>query len=176
MERAFSWTSLSPTVCLSDCLSVSLTLQPPAHVGLPVCMHALILLLIFFFYFFNPDSFCIIVKSQNENGYKLGMLVYLLIFSLPSFSQFLPLRLWPSLSKQKQSQKTIKPNCVAKHFYSIHKTKWGQGLFYDKVCETIQAVVYAIHQIRQTQLISSKQPRWRFSKLLWLCWNKKPTK
>lgn len=36
MEPAFSWTSLSPTVCSFHCLSGALTAEPPA--GLPVCL------------------------------------------------------------------------------------------------------------------------------------------
>lgn len=44
MEPAFSRTSLSPTVCRSDCLSVALTVEPPAYLGLPVCLHALLTL------------------------------------------------------------------------------------------------------------------------------------
>lgn len=39
MELAFSWTSLSPAVCSSDCLSVARTVEATCITGLPVCPH-----------------------------------------------------------------------------------------------------------------------------------------
>lgn len=115
MEPASSWTSLSPAVCGSYCLSVAPNIEPPAYLGLPVCLYALCnccpesLKGLFFNVTISPPFLSLL----NQSGYGLVVCPLLFFYFIPpslSICVAPSLRLSPRssrpfLSKQSQSQK-----------------------------------------------------------------------
>lgn len=141
MEPASSWTSLSPAVCGSDCLSVAPTVKPPAYLGclsvrLSVCMLTAIVALnlskAFLCHRLAP-----FLSLLNQSGYRLvvcPLLFFILSLrvcpsvSLPPSVCLLEVRA-PSFPNKARAKKTIKPNCTAKHFLVILNNKRVRGLF-----------------------------------------------